>query len=120
EGDFDPAAKYDVAANGPYTRYFLAFILEVQFYRALCRESGYKGPLHGCTFYGSKEAGATFNKVLAMGQSQPWPDALEALTGGRQIDASAILEYFAPLQKWLDAQNAGKKVGWRETAHVAR
>jgi len=112
EGDFDPAAKYHVAANVPYTRYFLAFILEFQFYRALCRESGYKGPLHGCTFYGSKEAGAKFNKVLAMGQSKPWPDALEALTGGRQIDASAILEYFAPLQKWLDAQNAGKKVGW--------
>jgi len=112
EGDFDPGAKYHVAANVPYTRYFLAFILEFQFYRALCRESGYKGPLHGCTFYGSKEAGAKFNKVLAMGQSKPWPDALEALTGGRQIDASAILEYFAPLQKWLDAQNVGKKVGW--------
>jgi peptidyl-dipeptidase A len=112
EADFDPGAKYHVAANVPYTRYFLAFILEFQFYRALCRESGYKGPLHGCTFYGSKEAGAKFNKMLAMGQSKPWPDALEALTGGRQIDASAILEYFAPLQKWLDAQNAGKKVGW--------
>jgi peptidyl-dipeptidase A len=112
EGDFDPGAKYHVAANVPYTRYFLAFILEFQFYRALCRESGYKGPLHGCTFYGSKEAGAKFNKMLAMGQSKPWPDALEALTGGRQIDASAILEYFAPLQKWLDAQNAGKTVGW--------
>jgi peptidyl-dipeptidase A len=112
EGDFDPGAKYHVAANVPYTRYFLAFILEFQFYRALCRESGYKGPLHGCTFYGSKEAGAKFNKMLAMGQSKPWPDALEALTGGRQIDASAILEYFAPLQKWLDAQNRGKRVGW--------
>jgi len=112
EGDFDPGAKYHVAANVPYTRYFLAHILEFQFYRALCRESGYKGPLHGCTFYGSKEAGAKFNKMLAMGQSKPWPDALEALTGGRQIDASAILEYFAPLQKWLDEQNKGKTVGW--------
>ena len=112
EADFDPGAKYHVAANVPYTRYFLAHILEFQFYRALCRESGYKGPLHRCTFYGSKEAGAKFNKMLAMGQSKPWPDALEALTGGRQIDASAILEYFAPLQRWLDAQNAGKKVGW--------
>jgi peptidyl-dipeptidase A len=112
EADFDPGAKYHVAANVPYTRYFLAHILEFQFYRALCRESGYKGPLHGCTFYGSKEAGAKFNKMLAMGQSKPWPDALEALTGERQVDASAILEYFAPLQKWLDEQNNGKKVGW--------
>jgi len=112
EADFDPGAKYHVAANVPYTRYFLAHILEFQFYQALCRESGYKGPLNRCTFYGSKEAGAKFNKMLAMGQSKPWPDALEVLTGERRVDAGAILEYFAPLQKWLDEQNKGKKVGW--------
>jgi peptidyl-dipeptidase A len=112
EADFDPGAKYHVAANVPYTRYFLAHILEFQFYRALCRESGYKGPLHRCTFYGSKEAGAKFNKMLEMGQSKPWPDALEALTGERQTDAGALLEYFAPLKKWLDEQNKGMKEGW--------
>ena len=112
EADFDPGAKYHVAANVPYTRYFLAHILEFQFYRALCRESGYKGPLNRCTFYGSKEAGAKFNKMLAMGQSKPWPDALEVLTGERQTDAGALLEYFAPLKQWLDEQNNGKKVGW--------
>jgi peptidyl-dipeptidase A len=112
EADFDPGAKYHVAANVPYTRYFLAHILEFQFYRALCRESGYKGPLNRCTFYGSKEAGAKFNKMLAMGQSKPWPDALEVLTGERQTDAGALLEYFAPLKQWLDEQNRGKKVGW--------
>ena len=112
EADFDPGAKYHVAANVPYTRYFLAHILEFQFYRALCRESGHKGPLNRCTFYGSKEAGAKFNKMLAMGQSKPWPDALEVLTGERQTDAGALLEYFAPLKRWLDEQNKGKKVGW--------
>jgi peptidyl-dipeptidase A len=112
EADFDPGAKYHVAANVPYTRYFLAHILEFQFYRALCRESGYKGPLNRCTFYGSKEAGAKFNKMLEMGQSQPWPDALEALTGERQMDGNALLEYFAPLKQWLDEQNKGKKAGW--------
>jgi peptidyl-dipeptidase A len=112
EADFDPGAKYHVAANVPYTRYFLAHILEFQFYRALCRESGYKGPLNRCTFYGSKEAGAKFNKMLAMGQSKPWPDALEVLTGERQVDGGALLEYFAPLKQWLDEQNRGKKAGW--------
>ena len=112
EADFDPGAKYHVAANVPYVRYFLAHILEFQFYRALCRESGYKGPLNRCTFYGSKEAGAKFDKMLAMGQSKPWPDALEVLTGERQVDADALLEYFAPLRKWLDEQNKGKKAGW--------
>ncbi len=112
EADFDPGAKYHVAANVPYTRYFLAHILEFQFYRALCRESGYKGPLNRCTFYGSKEAGAKFNKMLALGQSKPWPDALEVLTGERQTDAGALLEYFAPLKQWLDEQNKGKNAGW--------
>lgn len=112
EMDFDPGAKYHVPANVPYTRYFLAEILQFQFYRALCQTSGYTGPLNRCTFYGSKDAGAKFNKMLEMGQSKPWPDALEVLTGQRQMDASAILNYFAPLQKWLDEQNKGQKVGW--------
>jgi peptidyl-dipeptidase A len=112
EADFDPGAKYHVPANVPYTRYFLARILQFQFYRALCQASGYSGPLNRCTFYGSKEAGAKFNKMLEMGQSKPWPDELEVLTGQRQMDASALLDYFAPLQKWLDEQNKGQKVGW--------
>jgi peptidyl-dipeptidase A len=112
EADFDPGAKYHVPANVPYTRYFLAEMLQFQFYRALCQTSGYTGPLNRCTFYGSKEAGAKFNKMLAMGQSKPWPDELEILTGQRQMDAGALLEYFAPLQKWLDEQNKGQKVGW--------
>jgi peptidyl-dipeptidase A len=112
EADFDPGAKYHVAANVPYMRYFLARILQFQFYRAMCKEAGYTGPLHRCTFYNSKAAGEKLNKMLAMGQSQPWPDALEALTGQRQMDASAMLDYFAPLQKWLDEQNKGQKTGW--------
>jgi len=112
EADFDPGAKYHVAANVPYMRYFLAHILEFQFYRAMCKTAGYTGPLNRCTFYGSKAAGAQFNKMLEMGQSKPWPDALEAGTGERQIDGSALLEYFAPLQKWLDEQNKGQKAGW--------
>jgi peptidyl-dipeptidase A len=112
EADFDPGAKYHVPGNVPYTRYFLAFIYQFQFYRALCKEAGYTGPLNRCTFFNSKEAGAKFNKMLEMGQSKPWPDAMEALTGQRQADASAIIDYFAPLKKWLDEQNKGMKVGW--------
>ena len=112
EADFDPGAKYHVPGNTPYIGYFLAHSLEFQFYRSLCREAGYTGPLNRCTFFGSKQAGAKFNKMLEMGQSKPWPDALEALTGQREIDASALLEYFGPLKKWLDEQNKGKPMGW--------
>jgi peptidyl-dipeptidase A len=112
EADFDPGAKYHVPGNVPYTRYFLAFIYQFQFYRALCKEAGYSGPLNRCTFFDSKQAGERFNKMLEMGLSKPWPDAMEALTGQRQADASAILDYFAPLKKWLDEQNKGMKVGW--------
>lgn len=114
ENDFDPGAKYHVPGNVPYARYFLADVLQFQFHRGLCKSTGYKGPLHRCSIYNNKEAGARLNKMLSMGASRPWPDALEALTGERQMDATAILEYFAPLQKWLDEQNAknGTKVGW--------
>jgi peptidyl-dipeptidase A len=112
EADFDPGAKYHVPGNVPYMRYFLADIYEFQFYRALCREAGYKGPLNRCTFFGSKEAGAKFNKMLEMGVSKPWPEAMEVFTGQRKGDANAILEYFAPLKKWLDEQNKGMKAGW--------
>ncbi len=112
EADFDPGAKYHVAANVPYTCYFLADILQFQFHRALSHIAGCSGPLNRCSIYDNKEAGARLNAMLAMGKSKPWPDELYALTGQREMDATAILDYFAPLQKWLDAQNAGKPVGW--------
>src|SRR5207237_1972388 len=94
ENDFDPGAKYHIAANVPYARYFLARILQFQFHRALCETAGYKGPLNRCSIYGNKAAGERLAKTLAMGQSRPWPDALEALTGQRQMDATAITDYF--------------------------
>ena len=112
ENDFDPGAKYHVAASVPYARYFLAEILEFQFYRAMLKEAGYAGPLDEGSFYNSKGAGGKLNKMLAMGRSRPWPEALQVLTGQKTMDASAMLEYFAPLKQWLDQQNEGKKVGF--------
>jgi peptidyl-dipeptidase A len=112
EEDFDPGAKYHVPANVAYTRYFLADILQFQFYRAMCQAAGHKGPLHECSFFGSKEAGQRLWKMLSLGASRPWPDALEAMTGQRQMDGSALLEYFQPLSAWLSRQNQGKQCGW--------
>jgi peptidyl-dipeptidase A len=112
EQDFDPGAKYHVAANVPYTRYFLAHILQFQFHRALSQAAGCTGPLNRCSIYDNKAAGAKLAAMLEMGASRPWQEAIEKLTGSRQMDASAIRDYFAPLQKWLDEQNKGKPVGW--------
>ena len=112
EQDFDAGAKYHVAANVPYARYFLAAVLQFQFYRAMCREAGYTGPLHRCSVYGNAAAGKKLATMLKMGASRPWPEALEAMTGEKRMDATAMLEYFAPLKTWLDQQNRGKPVGW--------
>src|SRR5215467_10237809 len=111
ESDFDPAAKYHVAANVPYMRYFLADILQFQFHRALSQTAGCTGPLNRCSIYGNQAAGTRLNSMLVMGCSRPWQEALEKISGTRQMDASAIRDYFAPLQKWLDEQNQGKPVG---------
>ncbi|MCL1095169.1 M2 family metallopeptidase [Shewanella kaireitica] len=114
ESDFDPGAKYHVPGNVPYTRYFLAHILQFQFHKSLCEIAGDNGPVHRCSIYGNKEAGAKLNTMLEMGQSKPWPEALAAVTGTKEMDANAVLDYFAPLQVWLDEQNktANRQCGW--------
>ena len=109
---FDPGAKYHVPGNTPYTRYFLARLLQFQFFQAACKQAGWKGPLHRCSFYGNEEVGKNLNAMLEMGASKPWPDALEAFTGSREMSGKAMAEYFAPLKKWLDQQNKGKPQGW--------
>ena len=112
EDHFDPGAKYHIPGNTPYSRYFLAHILQFQFYREMCDMAGNEGPLHRCSFYGNKEVGDKLIKMLEMGSSRPWPDALEAMTGSREMDATAVLEYYAPLKTWLDEQNEGRNCGW--------
>ena len=120
-----PARSTTCRPTCPTTRYFLARILQFQFHRALCREAGYTGPLHQCSIYGNKAAGAKLNAMLEMGQSRPWPEALEAMTGEKQIDATAILDYFKPLMAWLEKENKGRQGGlevapWSLGAGAAR
>lgn len=112
QADFDPGAKYHIPANTPYMRYFLSFVLQFQFYKGLCDAAGHTGPLHTCSFYGNKAAGEKLARMLEMGRSKPWPDALEVVTGTREIDAAALREYFEPLSAWLKDQNKGKTCGW--------
>lgn len=109
---FDAGAKYHIPGNTPYTRYFLAHIYQFQFHKAACEQAGWTGPLHRCSVYGNEEVGARFNAMMEMGQSRPWPEAMQAFTGQRENDASAVADYFAPLNTWLTAQNRGKDCGW--------
>ena len=109
---FDPGAKFHIPGSTPYTRYFLARLLQFQFYEAACKTAGWKGPLHRCSFYGNKAVGEKLNAMLEMGASKPWPDALQAFTGSREMSGKALIRYFAPLRTWLDQQNKGKSCGW--------
>ncbi len=109
---FDPGAKFHIAGNTPYLRYFLSYVLQFQFQKAACEQAGWKGPLHRCSIYGNQKVGAKFGKMLEMGASKPWPDALEAFTGTREIDGTAMVDYFAPLMVYLKEQNKGQSCGW--------
>ena len=112
EANFDAGGKYHVPASVPYTRYFLARILQFQFYKAACDQAGWTGPLHRCSFYGNRQVGERLNTMLAMGSSRPWPEALEAFTGSREMSAQPMVEYFRPLLGWLEEQNQGRQCGW--------
>ncbi len=109
---FDPGAKFHIPGNTPYMRYFLAHILQFQFHKAACDMAGFEGPLHQCSIYENEEVGRRFNAMMKMGASKPWPDALEAFTGTRDMDGSAILEYFSPLMAYLEEQNKDRSCGW--------
>jgi peptidyl-dipeptidase A len=109
---FDPGAKFHIPGNTPYARYFLANVLQFQFHRALARLAGCTTPLHRCSIYGSAEAGRRLQAMMELGGSRPWPDALQVLTGQRELDATAMVEYFEPLRQWLDEQNRGSSIGW--------
>ncbi|XP_045138200.1 angiotensin-converting enzyme-like isoform X1 [Portunus trituberculatus] len=122
EEDFDPGAKFHVPANVPYVRYFVSFIIQFQFHSELCKAAGHQGPLHRCDIYRSQRAGKLLRDVLSLGKSRPWTEALQRLTGGKSntLDVEPILEYFAPLQSWLESQNRGQLIGWRESEAIVQ
>ena len=111
-GAFDPGAKYHIPGNTPYMRYFLSYILQFQFHKAACDIAGFQGPIHQCSIYGNKEVGRRFNAMMEMGSSKPWQDALEAFTGTRDMDGSAIIEYFRPVMDYLEEENKDRSCGW--------
>ncbi|XP_022084569.1 angiotensin-converting enzyme-like isoform X2 [Acanthaster planci] len=114
EANFDPAAKYHIPSDTPYIRYFVSLILQFQFHKAMCDAAGHTGALLKCDVYNSTDAGKLLGDMLQMGESREWPEALEKITGGRNMSAEPLLDYFEPLVTWLEEQNAGETLGWSE------
>nr|XP_032821231.1 angiotensin-converting enzyme-like [Petromyzon marinus] len=114
EEDFDAGAKYHVAANSPYIRYFVSFILQFQLHKALCTAAGHAGSLHTCDIHGSVEAGSLLARALQAGSSRPWPEVLREATGAEALSALPLVEYFQPVVEWLREENArnGEVLGW--------
>ena len=115
EDFFDPGAKYHIPGNTPYTRYYLARIMQYQFHEALCNHIEFDGYLHECSIYGDKRAGDKIISTMALGESLPWQDAFEKITGARELSGKSILNYYAPLKEWLDKQNINRTCGWEES-----
>nr|CAD7567616.1 unnamed protein product [Timema californicum] len=127
EDNFDPGAKYHIIASVPYIRYFVSYVIQFQFHRSLCEKAGQfdpedpeSKPLHECDIYQSTEAGNLLGRMLQMGSSRPWPDAMEVVTGQREMDASGLLDYFSPLYKWLQDENnrTEEYIGWEPSNKV--
>ena len=114
ENYFDPGAKYHIPGNTPYTRYYLARIMQYQFHESLCKDISFSGPLHECSIYGNKDAGNKIISTMAMGQSEPWQNAFEKITGSRSLSGSSVMNYYRPLKEWLDEQNKNRTCGWED------
>ncbi|XP_017783079.1 PREDICTED: angiotensin-converting enzyme-like [Nicrophorus vespilloides] len=115
ERQLDAAAKRHVIADIPYTRYYVALLLEFQIQEALCSAAGHTGQLYTCDIYRSREAGRILSEALKLGRSRHWRDVLRTITRGKQdrLSADAMLDYFQPLLMWLRIQNRAEKViGW--------
>ncbi|XP_053212228.1 angiotensin-converting enzyme-like [Panonychus citri] len=112
EDDFDPGSKYHIAASVPYIRYFVSYIIQFQFHKALCEAANNTGPLYQCDIYQSREAGQLLSNVLSLGASKHWSEALKMMTGSEKMSAEPLLQYFAPLIEWMKTQVTPEEIGW--------
>ncbi len=105
----DALAKYHLANNIPYSKYFFAAILQFQIHQQLCLDIGHQGQLHKCSIYGNKKAGQRLKKLLEQGASLPWSEQLKQFNGQEKMDGKALVNYFLPLHTWLKRKNEGQE-----------
>ncbi|XP_067882277.1 angiotensin-converting enzyme 2 [Heterodontus francisci] len=110
----DPAALYHISNDYSFIRYYTRTFYQFQFQAALCKIAGHTGELHKCDITNATDAGKKLSDMLKLGKSEPWTRALWQVTGETRMNASPLLNYFAPLYTWLKNNNVanGRMVGW--------
>uniref|UniRef100_A0A8C4RH50 Angiotensin-converting enzyme n=1 Tax=Erpetoichthys calabaricus TaxID=27687 RepID=A0A8C4RH50_ERPCA len=110
----DPPTLFHVSNDYSFIRYFTRTIYQFQFQKALCEEANHSGPLYKCDITNSTAAGLKLKNMLELGKSKPWTEALQRITGETRMNATALLDYFRPLEDWLKKDNElnNRYVGW--------
>ncbi len=93
----DPAQYYD---------YALSFALLFQMHNHIAKNILHQDP-RNTNYYGNTGVGDFLRTLMAPGASRPWRDVLRETTG-QELNANAMMEYFAPLHSWLQEQNRGR------------
>jgi len=107
----DPASKTHINDDpAQYYDYAIATVLKYQLHDHIARKILKQDP-RSANYYGSKEVGDFLKSILKQGATRPWREVLREATG-EDLSTKALLEYFRPLQEWLEKENAGRKIGW--------
>ena len=97
----DPAQYYD---------YALSEVILHQLHRYICREI-LRQDVHAANYHGSRQTGDYLDSILRLGATRDWAQVMREATG-EELSSAALLEYFAPLQAWLEHENAGRDVAF--------
>ncbi|MEO6332304.1 MAG: M2 family metallopeptidase, partial [Gemmatimonadaceae bacterium] len=91
---------------GQYYDYALSFALLFQMHNHIAKDILKQDP-RNTNYYGNTGVGDFLRTLMAPGASRPWRDVLRETTG-QELNANAMMEYFAPLRAWLEEQNRGR------------
>jgi peptidyl-dipeptidase A len=93
-----------------YYNYALSTVIKYQMHDHICKKILKQDP-HSCNYYGHKEVGDFLKSIMKQGALRPWRDVLKEATG-EPLSTRALVEYFKPLDPWLDQELKGQAVGW--------
>lgn len=107
----DPATKTHINDDpAQYYKYAIAFAIKYQLHMYIAKNILHQDP-RNCSYYGNKELGAFLYNLMKVGATRDWRQLIREATG-EDLSAKAMLEYYAPLMKYLQEQNKGRDIGW--------